>query len=167
MDVLYTLRVQARYSRWANAQLLGFCDTLEDDVRKRRWMGPQGSIHGLFNRMLLLDRIWLGRMLGKPYGHRDTDQILYNDYGLLRAERMRTDTEIMNFVQNLAEPNLDRQVTFTLEYEPRECTLQLGECLMNLLHRQSTQRGQIMALLQQSDVEPPALDIVTMPGMAD
>ncbi|ANB01847.1 DinB family protein [Ectothiorhodospira sp. BSL-9] len=167
MDVLYSLRLQARYSRWAHAQLLEHCDALQDEVRKTEWFGTQGSIHGLFNQMLLQDRIWLGRMLDKPYVYRSPDQVLYTEYGLLRAERMRTDSEIMNFVQSLAYPNLDKKITFTLDHEPRECTLVLGECLLNLLHRQSAQRGQIMALLEQSDVDLVPLDMLAMPGIAD
>ncbi|MCG5499349.1 DinB family protein [Ectothiorhodospira lacustris] len=168
MDILYSMRLQARFNRWSNTRILDYCDDLRDEERKHEISGPQAwSIHGLLNQMLLRDRIWLGRMLNKPYVHRTPDQVLYTEYALLRTERLRTDSEIMNFVQNLAYPNLDRQISFRHERSQRDCTLLLGDCLLSMLHHQSLQRGRMTVLLSQLGVSMGPMDISAMPGIVE
>ncbi|SEP86975.1 Uncharacterized damage-inducible protein DinB (forms a four-helix bundle) [Ectothiorhodospira magna] len=168
MDILYSLRLQARFNRWCNQRILDWCDDLRDEDRKREIPGPRPwSLHNLLNQALLQDRVWLGHMLNRPHIHRASDQMLYTDYALLCAERQRTDGEIINFVQNLAPPNLDRPLTFRHDRDQREYTLLVGDCLLGMFHNQSLQRGRMTVLLSQLDVSIGTLDIGAMPGIID
>src|SRR5690606_1830895 len=62
------LQTLADYHDWANALL----SARLADIPQELYVAPQGlffsSIHGTLNHILLADRAWYGRFIGKPEG---------------------------------------------------------------------------------------------------
>lgn len=66
MNELTMLKTMASYNRWMNEKLYDVCSTMPDEARKSDRKAFFGSIHQTLNHILLADRIWLGRLTGRP-----------------------------------------------------------------------------------------------------
>jgi uncharacterized damage-inducible protein DinB len=67
---------------------------LSDEGRKRDMGAFFRSIHGTLNHLILVDRLWLGRVTGQPFAIESLDQELQADFAALATERAKTDAEI-------------------------------------------------------------------------
>ena len=65
--MLEHLRMMARYNKWANAQLNTEVMNISHDAYMAEREACFGSIHGGLNHILLVDRIWRGRVEGNPH----------------------------------------------------------------------------------------------------
>ncbi|WP_296631483.1 DinB family protein [Thiobacillus sp. SCN 63-57] len=54
--------LQARYNQWMNERLYAVTSSLPEAVRRRDLGAFFKSLHGTFNHILLVDRLWIGRM---------------------------------------------------------------------------------------------------------
>ena len=149
----------ARFNAWANERLYGAVARLPDgDYRKDRG-AFFGSIHATLNHLLVVDRLWLGRIEGTDPGIRALDQILHDDFDALRAARRAEDGRIVAFVDGLDEGALRRPVSYrTMAGAPGETRADL--ILLTLFNHQTHHRGQVHAMLTQAGVVPPPLDIL-------
>ena len=69
----------ARFNAWVNERLYG-CVAQLDETKYRADYGLFfGSIHATLNHLLVVDRLWTGRVQGIDRGIRSLDQILYDD----------------------------------------------------------------------------------------
>jgi len=75
--LLDQVRTFARYNAWANRRLYDACARLPREEYYRDRKAFFGSLHGTLNHLLLADRIWLGRIKGKPIAVRGLDEELY------------------------------------------------------------------------------------------
>ena len=99
-------QTMAAYNRWMNEKLYAACAELSDEERKLDRHAFFKSIHGTLNHILLADRVWFGRFIGKPFPMRSLDQELYADFADLRAERGSTDQDIEGWTQGLTDEQL-------------------------------------------------------------
>lgn len=162
---LEMLGLQARHNTWINRRLYAVCAEMRDEERKRDLGAFFRSIHGTFNHLLLADRIWLGRLLDRPFAVRSLAQELYADYDELCREREHTDTEIEAFVSSLDESDLQS----ILEYHSiaaRELRrLPILVVLTHLFHHQTHHRGQLTTLIGQLGYDFGETDLILMPGI--
>src|SRR5439155_565732 len=84
-------RTMARYNGWMNERLYECCARLSDAERKKDAGAFFKSIHGTLNHLLLGDRVWMGRFLGRPFAVTSLAQELYADFARLHEERGATD----------------------------------------------------------------------------
>src|SRR5687767_12328888 len=94
-------RTMAQYNQWMNERLYECCARIPDEERKRDAGAFFKSIHGTLNHLLLGDRIWLGRFLGKPFAVTSLAQQLYADFDELRTGRAATDKLIGAWAESL------------------------------------------------------------------
>ena len=162
---LDTFRTMAQYNRWMNERLYAVCAEIPDAERK----GDRGaffkSIHGTFNHLLLADRLWLGRFLHRPFPVDSLGQELYADFDELRAERERTDEEILDFSGSLDEEALARDFRFTTIVDPGDHVFPFRHVLLQFFNHQTHHRGQITTLIKQAGYEPGVTDLMWLPGV--
>lgn len=163
MHRLDMLTLMADYNRWMNNNLYAVCARMRDDERKRDLGAFFRSIHGTFNHLLLVDRLWLGRIRNVPFPVASLDQELYADYTTLTRERTRTDVEISEFVATLDSKRLADAITYTSLIKRTSMTLPLGLILNHLFHHQTHHRGQITTLVSQLGYDFGETDMIYMP----
>jgi uncharacterized damage-inducible protein DinB len=163
----------ARYNRLMNAKLYRLAGTLADGERKRDRGAFFGSIHGTFNHLLLADRIWMARFTGEgerftsldsegnPIAFRSLSQELYADFAALSAERVKTDGDILTFVQALDADTLQKPLAYRTTAGTAQEQL-LWWLLTHFFNHQTHHRGQVTTLLKQAGVDPGSTDLIAM-----
>jgi uncharacterized damage-inducible protein DinB len=151
-------RLFAGYNRWANRQLYDAVAKLSSEAYFQKRPAFFKSIHGGLNHLLVTDRIWLGRIEGKPTDYK-LDQILYDDLESLRAAREAEDERLVGAVNGIDDNRLAGRLVYTnMRGDPFETPMTL--VLGHLFNHETHHRGQVHDLLSQTDVPPPPLDLI-------
>ncbi|QXP85847.1 DinB family protein [Methylococcus sp. Mc7] len=157
------LSLMADHNRWMNEKLYAVCAGIADEARKRDLGAFFRSIHGTLNHLLLVDRLWLGRINGKPFPIRSLDQELYADIDTLKRERADTDAVIAGFIAGLQPAHLAEPVTYISFVRQESVTLPLGLILTHLFHHQTHHRGQITTLISPLGYDYGETDLIYLP----
>jgi uncharacterized damage-inducible protein DinB len=152
-------RLFAGYNAWANARLYDACSRLPREEYHRDRRAFFRSLHGTLNHLLLTDRIWLGRIEGRPVRFGGLDDELYADLHSLREARRREDARIVDLVGALGEEALADEVTYT-NTSGNSFATPLWQVLAHLFNHQTHHRGQAHDMLSQTEVPPPPLDLI-------
>ena len=156
-------QTMAAYNRWMNDRLYAACAELSDEDRKLDRHAFFKSIHGTLNHILLADRVWFGRFIGKPFQIRSLDQELYGDFADLRAERGSTDQDIEGWAQGLTDEQLARKLHWTSILYPNPQVRDLWVCVTHFFNHQTHHRGQVTALLSQCGKSYGLTDLIFLP----
>ena len=159
-------QTMARYNRWMNERLYALCATLSDEARKRDAGAFFGSIHGTLNHILLGDRIWLGRFLGRPFSVKSMDQELYSDFAELRVEREISDREIVAWADSLTPEHLGDPLTYVSVINPATSSYPRWVVVVHFFNHQTHHRGQVTTLLSQLGLDPGVTDLIRLPDLA-
>ncbi len=90
--------LMARFNAWVNTRLYGTVAELpEPDYRAER-KAFFGSIHRTLNHLLVVDRLWTGRMEGLDHGDLTLADVPYDDFASLRAARTAEDERLIAVV---------------------------------------------------------------------
>lgn len=158
-------RTMQAYNRWMNDRLYDCCAKLSDEERKRDVGAFFKSIHGTLNHLLLGDRIWLGRFVGKPFVVKSLDQELFSDFAQLRSERKATDVAISSWVSSLADGDLAGELSYTSVVNPRPRRIALWVAVAHFFNHQTHHRGQLTTLLMQRGIDPGVTDLMWLPEL--
>jgi uncharacterized damage-inducible protein DinB len=156
-------RTFAGYNRWMNERLYALCAELPDAERRRDRGAFFRSIHGTLNHLLLADRIWLGRFLGRPFAVRSLSDELYADFAELRAERELSDREITAWAAGLSEADFAGTLHYTSIVDPAARTLPFSLAAAHFFNHQTHHRGQLATLMMQAGVDPGVTDLMWLP----
>jgi uncharacterized damage-inducible protein DinB len=154
------LPLMARFNAWANERLYDVVARLPDDAYRADRGAFFGSVHNTLNHLLLVDRLWIGRIEGQDRGIRALDQILYDDLDTLRAARRGEDRHLVELVDRLGDAELQRPVRYRRMVGEGLEEARAGHIVLTMLNHQTHHRGQIHALLTQMDLVPPPLDVI-------
>lgn len=160
---LENYRALARYNHRMNQQLLDACALLPAAERKRATGAPFGSMHGLWNHLLLTDRAWLARFNGEPVPFRALDEEICADFEELRAQRDLTDAAIARWVETLSAAKLAAPLRFTSLSNPTPRAVPLWVAATHLFNHQTHHRGQLTALLEQAGGDCGVTDFAALP----
>jgi len=152
-------RTFAHFNQWANRTIYEAVAKLPAaEVTKQRTAAYFGSILGTLNHLLVVDRLWFGRIADVPSGLTRLDEILYDDFAALSAARQAEDQRIIDLIDGLDDAALagDRAYSDT---KGRPWTMPVRHMLATVFNHQTHHRGQVHALLKEVGVEPPALDL--------
>ena len=157
--MLEHLRMMARYNKWANAQLNTAVMDISHDAYVAKRDAIFGLIHGGRNHILLVDRIWRGRVECNPHPADRLDIIVTDDREAFVRERMAEDDILIDFTDSFDEKSLDEKVTYSsligfTGTNPRRLNL------AHMFNHATHHRGQIHALLTQVPADPPPLDLM-------
>lgn len=153
------LPVLARYNAWANHALYRAVEALPDE----QYRADRGvffkSLHGTLNHLLVTDRLWMGRFVGRPEVGLRLDTILHDTFDALHAARQAEDTRIVTYVDGLDAAALDGTFTYQRATTPERYVAGLAPALDHLFNHQTHHRGQAHAILNGLGVEAPSLDL--------
>jgi uncharacterized damage-inducible protein DinB len=148
----------AHYNAWANRRLYDACAKLPEPV----YMAPRksffGSIHATLNHLMVGDRIWLGRIEGRPVDLA-LDQILYGDLTALRVARVAEDERLIRLVENVDPLAIDQPLDYRNSRGERFHT-PLRIVFAHIFNHQTHHRAQVHDVLSQTEVPPPPLDLI-------
>ena len=157
------LERMARYNRWMNTRLMQTCSQLSDEERKQQRGAPFGSIHGLWNHLLLGDRLWLARFENAPLLYSRLDEEIRTEWDELQHERALTDDAIDAYIASLTEEKLASTRQFVSVSNPQPRELPLWVAVQHLFNHQTHHRGQITALMEQAGLYCGVTDLAMMP----
>ncbi len=157
--MLEHLRMMARYNKWANVRLNDAIMDISHDAYMAKREAFFGSIHGGLNHILLVDRIWRGRVEGNPHPADRLDIIVTDDRETFVRERIAEDDILIAFTDSFDEKALDETVTYSslvgfTGTDPRRLIL------AHMFNHATHHRGQVHALLTQVPADPRPLDLM-------
>ena len=166
-DALELSRTLARYNSWMNGRLLDSCSVLRDDARKKPLSIPFGSLHGLWNHLLVTDNIWLSRFeqTPLPFGFRGLDSELYSDWNELATARRALDGRISDFAQALTQKRLDCVLKWQPATRPDAQQMPLWIPLAHFWNHQTHHRGQITGTMEMLGLDCGVTDLLALPGL--
>lgn len=148
----------ARYNRWANERLFETVANLADEQYRADRGAFFDSVHGTLNHILVGDRAWMGRFVGKPEPLA-LDAILYEEFEDLRRARTLEDDRIVTFIEGRVETDFDAEISYTNSRS--EANAQpLGQLLAHFFNHQTHHRGQTHTLISQLGYDAPSLDLI-------
>ena len=165
MNPIEYAKTMAAYNRWMNDRLYAACARLSDEQRKRDVGAFFKSIHGTLNHILLGDRVWFGRFIGVPFVVQALNQELYADFIELRAERSKTDGDIIAWINSLSGSEFSGQMSYMSTINPQQRTYPFWVAVTQLFNHQTHHRGQVTTLLMQQGVDPGVTDLIWLPEL--
>lgn len=164
MFTLEIFETFARYNRWMNEKLFAICAGMSDEERKRDLRAPFHSIHGTFNHLLLVDRLWLGRFQHQEFHITTLADELYSDFDELRQEQNKTDDAIDSWLATLHESDLASAFTFHSRFRNQDNTFLLSSVMLHFFNHQTHHRGQITVMIETLGYDCGVTDLLWLPG---
>ncbi len=156
---MYAFQTLAGFNQWANTRIYGsVAEMPEPDYRKDR-AAFFGSVHNTLNHLLLIDRLWAGRIQGAPITFRGLDDILYDDFTVLWQARKAEDTALIALVQSLSDEDLKTPIDYTTS-EGTPGRTAPWVIFTTLFNHQTHHRGQVHTMLTQCGIKPPDMDVI-------
>jgi uncharacterized damage-inducible protein DinB len=158
MEMQASLERLGRYHQWAGDILLDHLAGLDDDA----WYRDEGlffrSIHRTLNHLLLVDRIWLGRIREKPYEFNGLgDELEVDRHALVAALREQWQA-VRDYIESgdAIGSKTESDITNT---QGQRFTLEKVAMLQHLVNHGTHHRGQISAVLTRLGHPAPAMDL--------
>lgn len=150
----------AAYNAWVNERLYDAVAKLADHDYRADLGAFFGSLHGTLNHLLVGDRVWMHRLTGEAQSPAQLDEILYDDFATLRAERRAEDARIIAYIDGLSEERLSGTIRYRTIRAPAEIEQVLGSLLIHFFNHQTHHRGQAHCLLTRLTGEAPSFDLI-------
>ncbi len=153
-------RLMARFNAWANERLFATVAGLGEAAYRADSGLFFGSIHATLNHLLVVDRMWMGRIEAVDHGVTSLDQVAFEDLEALSAARVVEDARLIGLVDGLDETALLAPVRYSRIIGEGEQVTRSDHILLTLFNHQTHHRGQVTAALTQAGIEPPPLDVI-------
>jgi len=159
----------ARYNSWMNERLLASCSVLRDDARRKPLSVPFGSLHGLWNHLLIADNLWMSRFENTPlpFEFRGLDMELCADWNDLREQRRVLDERISRFAQGLNEQRLGSILQWIPATNPTPRELPFSLVLAHFWNHQTHHRGQITGVMELLGLDCGVTDLLALPDLKE
>lgn len=149
----------ARYNAWADRRLYDACAQLSDEEYRKDRKAFFRSIHNTLNHLLIGTRVWLARLTKTEHGVKRLDEILYDDFATLRRACEAEDERLTHYVDGLDGMRLASILEYKTTAGPVGA-LPIATILSHLFNHQTHHRGQVHAMLTQTGVAAPQLDLL-------
>jgi uncharacterized damage-inducible protein DinB len=148
----------AHYNSGANARLYAACDGLSDEELWHDRRAFFKSIMGTLNHLVVGDRVWLARFEGGESPSTHLDAIVCDNLADLWAVRQAEDRRIERLAGSLDAGFLSGTIAY-VNNEGRRFVDPVAMLLTHFFNHQTHHRGQVHAMLTQTDAVPPVLDM--------
>ena len=153
-------QIFARYNAWANHRLYTAIAALPTEtLSQERPAAYFKTILGTLNHILVVDRLWLGRILREDTAGLHLDMILHDNFPKLLSARQEEDRRIIDLADRFGPRDFERTVVYRTTRGERFST-ELRQLLSHLFNHQTHHRGQLHALLKDAGADPPVLDLI-------
>lgn len=149
----------ARYNSWANRRLYDACAQLPDEDYRKDRKAFFRSIHNTLNHLLIGERVWLARLMKTDHGVKRLDEILYDDFAALRRAHEAESERLTRYIDGLDGGRLASILEYKTTAGPVGA-LPIATILSHLFNHQTHHRGQVHAMLTQTAVPAPQLDLL-------
>jgi len=154
-------RHQAYCNLWSNYRLLTACARLPEQAFHARRSSFFPSIHATLNHILIVDAYYIDALEGGALGQQAfDDETPHATIATLWPAQEALDRRLIaiceNFGANLGTSSLAADVT--LERADRRQLEPAHRVLAHLFVHQTHHRGQVHAMLSETDIAPPQLD---------
>lgn len=153
------LTLMAHYNKWANARISDAISEISEDEYMKERGSFFGSIHGTLNHLLLVDRLWRGRMINVPYAADSLDQIVVEDRATYIKERGEEDDIIIDFVASVSPEALEEEFSYSTLIG-MAATDQRRTVIAHMFNHATHHRGQAHDQLAQVPMDPPPIDLL-------
>ncbi|MDQ7248484.1 DinB family protein [Dongia sedimenti] len=154
----------ALYSKWQNEKLYGLCDALSDASRNQDRGLYFGSIHRTLDHILMVDRVlWDFTVSGQPPRDWDANRKLYDDYAVLRQERIAFDAMVLDALRLQPKTWLDETVSYHHPRLGRDRNHPRQFPLMQMFNHGTHHRSQVTSALHQMGIDYGSTDMPANP----
>lgn len=152
----------AAYNRWSNERLYHVAASLPDTDYRADGGAFFSSIHGTFNHLLTVDRIWMKRFTKTGDAPTRLDEILFDDLSSLRVARAEEDDRIEDFISGLTVDDLHSVLCYRTIGNSFDIKQPLALALDHFFNHQTHHRGQVHCLLTTfiGNTATPSLDLL-------
>ncbi len=158
-------QLMAQYNLWMNQKIYTICSNIPDHKRKQNLDAFFKSIHGTLNHLLYGDKAWMGRFTSKPFSVNAIAQELYFDFDALKAEREKTDQEILEWSKHLNSQWLNQEFEYISNVDNKRRVLPTWVLVTHMFNHQTHHRGQVTTLIKQLGYDPGVTDIPWLPSL--
>lgn len=146
------------YTEWANHLALSAAQDITADQLNHNFKNSHGSIHGTLVHMAGAEWIWLERWHGRSHSVNWKGEDFF-DLSSLRSRWRQIESERHEFLESLSEDGLQRDLSYrNLKGEP--FTLPLISQMQHVVNHSTLHRGQVIGMIRQLGVKPPAVDML-------
>lgn len=168
-------RFLATYNSWINQKIYESASKLSNEDRKKSCGAFFGSIHNTLNHLVLTDKVWLNRFASQgltfkalnqdiltiPNGFQALNQILFEDFEVLKKHRFEMDKAIEAWLAEMSNDFTKSQMTYAnTKGVVREH--ETWKALSHFFNHQTHHRGQITTLLNQFNLDIGVTDLIAM-----
>lgn len=153
------LRTMAQYNKWANGRLSVAVTALSEEDYMAERGAFFGSIHGALNHLLLVDRLWRGRIENAPYPADSLSDTVADDRETLLQLRAAEDDIIIAMTDSFDADGLAREISYK-SLVGFSATDRISVILAHMFNHATHHRGQVHGLLSQVPSDPPPLDLM-------
>ena len=151
------------YNEWANNLVLEAVAGLSDEHLRHDFQTSHGSIFGTLLHNAGAEWIWLERWHGRspvgPDAWAMWREDACTDLATLRRQWQKVTDEQRAFLDSLDETQLAENAPFTLINGTSDA-LPLAGLMQHVVNHATLHRGQIVGMLRQLGVKPPATDLL-------
>lgn len=157
MDLHHHLRLMADWNVWASARLYDVVERVSEGDYRRGMGLFFKSIHGTLNHLLLVERLWRGRLTGRPIQISALSDEVEVDRHRLRELFFESARGWRPFIDSLSDAETGADFTYK-NMKGESCTLPLAAIVHTMFTHGSHHRGQISAALTQLGQSAPEMD---------
>jgi uncharacterized damage-inducible protein DinB len=157
MDLRRHLRLMADWNVWAYERTCNIVDQATDADHRRDTGLFFGSIHRTVNHMLLVEKMWRGRLTETPFAVTGLDQELETDRAGLRHCLLESAGWWRPYVDSLSDAELLGDFSYR-SLKGDSYTLPRSAIIHTMFTHGAHHRGQVSAVLTQLGLGAPVLD---------
>jgi len=150
------VRTHIRYSGWASRRLLQVALALTDEDLSRDMSVSHKSILNTLGHIHFADRIWFSRVVDPAI---EVYRSGLPPEGSLEEKWSEVQKRWEDWADSLSDADLERVVSYT-STEGKPFQTPLWQILLHVVNHATLHRGQVMAMLRQLGVPPPATDLI-------
>ena len=150
-------RTHIRYTGWASRRLLDAVGQLSEEQRSKPMQVSHESMQGTLGHIHFADRIWYSRTVDQsvpvpPMADLCTWEALTGDWQELQ-KKWET------WADSLTDADMERVASYKFT-DGRTGSTPVSQIVMHLVNHATLHRGQVVGMLRQVGVKPPATDFI-------
>jgi uncharacterized damage-inducible protein DinB len=155
---LQDIRYFHDYNRWANHLILDAVEAISPEEQMRDRGVSHQSIHGTLVHLLFAEWVWLHRWQGaSPSAPLKAED--FPDLASIRSYWQQLEAQYDDFLSNLTEEKLQANLTYK-DIAGNEYHNPLVLLMQHVVNHATLHRGQVMAMIRQLGIQPPATDFL-------
>jgi len=148
------IRTHLKYSTWASQRLLEAAKKLSPEDLTRNVGVSHSSILGTLSHIHFADRIWYSRVVDP-----NEPVIRESDWVTLEKEWPAIQQKWEDWAESLQDADLGRMIaTKSMDGIPYQVAVE--KVVLHLVNHDSLHRGQVMGMIRQLGIAPPATDLM-------